>query len=182
MKTQKNLMIQTVGNNMRCWAHSTSWTFRLEGQGGARGMSLWFLPLALWHLSLGFYVEIQLFGPQVLDRESLHKSAILARLIQHIKAHCWLICFFTYFSEISPAFPGGIHKKKKVLSRMKPGLHWWRKPKDVFPHWMKMDIWLPVSSTSRPWLSSPCPLSKPWENARNGLPLISRETKLFRIQ
>lgn len=115
MKTQKNLTIQTVGNNMRCWAHSTSWTFRLEGQGGARGMSLWFLPLALWHLSLGFYVEIQLFGPQVLDRESLHKSAILARLIQHIKTHCWLICFFTYFSEISPAFPGGIHKEKSLI-------------------------------------------------------------------
>lgn len=98
---------------MRCWAHSTSWTFQLEGQGGARGMSLWFLPLTLWHLSLGFYVEIQLFGPQVPDRESLHKSAILARLIQYIKMHCWLICFFTYFSEKSSAFPGGIHKKKK---------------------------------------------------------------------
>lgn len=166
---------------MRCWAHSISWTFQLEGQGGARGMSLWFLPLTLWHLSLGFYVEIQLFGPQVPDKESLHKSAILAQLIQYIKMHVgWFVSLL--ISLRNPLLFQVGYIKKKVLSRMKPGLHWWRKPKNVFPHWMKMDIWLPVSSTSRPWFGSSCPLSKPWENARNGLPLISRETKLFRIQ
>lgn len=169
---------------MRCWAHSTSWTFQLEGQEGVRGMSLWFLPLALWHLSLGFYVEIQLFGPQVPDRESLHDGVILARLFQYIKTHFWLVCFFTYFSEKSPAFLGGIQKKKPYpewnlasIDGENPRTYF------IFPHWMKMDIWLPVSSTSRPWLSSSCPpiCRKPWENARNGFPLISRETKLFRI-